>query len=66
MLHPGEMGAAVGAVLVERGHKVEWRPGGRSEASSRRAADAGFRGVEDFADAEVILSISVTPFGPIS
>jgi 3-hydroxyisobutyrate dehydrogenase-like beta-hydroxyacid dehydrogenase len=57
LLHPGEMGAAVGAVLVERGHEVLWRPHGRSEDTARRAADAGLRGVEGFDDAEVILSV---------
>jgi RimJ/RimL family protein N-acetyltransferase/3-hydroxyisobutyrate dehydrogenase-like beta-hydroxyacid dehydrogenase len=37
------MGAAVGAALVSRGHDVAWASAGRSEATSRRAADAGLR-----------------------
>ncbi|HVM56718.1 MAG TPA: DUF1932 domain-containing protein [Gaiellaceae bacterium] len=41
VLHPGEMGAAVGAVLVGAGHDVLWSSAGRSEATARRAADAG-------------------------
>ena len=51
------MGAAIGAVLVERGHDVLWLPEGRSEATARRAADAGLTGAEDLASAEVILSV---------
>jgi 3-hydroxyisobutyrate dehydrogenase-like beta-hydroxyacid dehydrogenase len=57
LLHPGEMGAAIGATLVERGHVVLWRPAGRSEQTARRAAAAGLTGVEDFGAAEVILSV---------
>jgi 3-hydroxyisobutyrate dehydrogenase-like beta-hydroxyacid dehydrogenase len=57
LLHPGEMGAAVGAVLVERGHEVLWCPRGRSEETARRAAAAGLTPAEDFANAEVILSV---------
>ncbi|HUJ92300.1 MAG TPA: DUF1932 domain-containing protein [Gaiellaceae bacterium] len=41
VLHPGEMGAAVGAVLAGAGHDVLWSSAGRSEATARRAADAG-------------------------
>ena len=40
LLHPGEMGAAVGAVA--RG-EVWWVPEGRSEATAARAGDAGLR-----------------------
>ena len=57
LLHPGEMGAAIGGMLVERGHVVLWHPEGRSEQSARRAAAAGLSAVEDFHDAEVILSV---------
>jgi 3-hydroxyisobutyrate dehydrogenase-like beta-hydroxyacid dehydrogenase len=41
LLHPGEMGAAIGAALVRAGHTVSWASNGRSEASARRAAAAG-------------------------
>ena len=41
VLHPGEMGAALGAVLAAAGHEVLWSSAGRSEATARRAADAG-------------------------
>src|ERR1700744_5263770 len=57
LLHPGEMGAAVGAVLVERGHEVLWLPHERSDATARRAAAAGLTGGDTLARAEVILSV---------
>jgi 3-hydroxyisobutyrate dehydrogenase-like beta-hydroxyacid dehydrogenase len=44
LLHPGEMGAAVGAALAAAGHTVLWASDGRSEATQARAAaldDAG-------------------------
>ena len=44
LLHPGEMGAAVGAALVAAGHDVLWASEGRSEATRARAdafSDAG-------------------------
>jgi 3-hydroxyisobutyrate dehydrogenase-like beta-hydroxyacid dehydrogenase len=58
LIHPGEMGAAIGGQLVARGHEVLWLPEGRSGATARRAADAGLTGVERFDDeVEVILSV---------
>jgi 3-hydroxyisobutyrate dehydrogenase-like beta-hydroxyacid dehydrogenase len=57
LLHPGVMGAAIGATLVERGHDVLWRPQGRSEQTARRARAAGLTSVEGFDEAEVILSV---------
>ena len=51
------MGAAIGAVLVERGHEVLWLPQGRSEESARRAAAAGLTSVESLENAELILSV---------
>ncbi len=57
LLHPGEMGAAIGGLLVERGHEVLWLPQGRSEATARRAAGAGLTSAENLLDAEVILSV---------
>lgn len=44
LLHPGEMGAALGDALVAAGHEVLWASAGRSEATRKRAAaftDAG-------------------------
>ncbi len=59
MLHPGEMGAAVGRVLQANGHEVLWASEGRSDATRTRAAT--FRDAVTVdrlaADAELILSI---------
>jgi 3-hydroxyisobutyrate dehydrogenase-like beta-hydroxyacid dehydrogenase len=41
LLHPGEMGAAVGRCLAGAGHRVLWVPEGRSAASAARARSAG-------------------------
>ena len=57
LLHPGEMGAAVGAQLVARGHEVLWLPRGRSEATARRARDAGLVAADRLDHVNVILSI---------
>jgi 3-hydroxyisobutyrate dehydrogenase-like beta-hydroxyacid dehydrogenase len=59
VLHPGEMGAAVGAVLRERGHTVLWASAGRSSATAERAR--AFEDVGDVAElcrrCDVLLSI---------
>jgi 3-hydroxyisobutyrate dehydrogenase-like beta-hydroxyacid dehydrogenase len=52
LLHPGEMGAAVGRVLVESGHEVLWCSAGRGEQTARRAIDAG---LTDTASLETML-----------
>jgi 3-hydroxyisobutyrate dehydrogenase-like beta-hydroxyacid dehydrogenase len=61
VLHPGQMGAEVGAALVDRGHSVLWASVGRSSESRRRADRAGLRPVEDAGvlveRCEIILSI---------
>ncbi|HEY0806380.1 MAG TPA: NAD(P)-binding domain-containing protein [Pseudonocardiaceae bacterium] len=61
LLHPGNMGAAIGAQLVAAGHRVCWCPAGRSERSTARARDAGLRTVgslaEMLAGSEVVFSI---------
>jgi uncharacterized protein DUF1932/F420-dependent NADP oxidoreductase-like protein len=63
LLHPGEMGAAVGAALAAAGHRVLWASGGRSEASRARAAsfeDAGT--VADLlARSDVVFSVVPPP-----
>jgi 3-hydroxyisobutyrate dehydrogenase-like beta-hydroxyacid dehydrogenase len=43
LLHPGEMGAAVGGCLVAAGHQVLWASAGRGPATAARAAAAGLR-----------------------
>jgi 3-hydroxyisobutyrate dehydrogenase-like beta-hydroxyacid dehydrogenase len=60
LLHPGEMGAAVGGCLVSVGHEVLWDPAGRSRATTGRALAAGLTGVSFdrlAAKSSVILSI---------
>jgi 3-hydroxyisobutyrate dehydrogenase-like beta-hydroxyacid dehydrogenase len=42
VLHPGEMGEAIGAVLRCAGHDVVWASAGRSSATAQRAEAAGF------------------------
>jgi 3-hydroxyisobutyrate dehydrogenase-like beta-hydroxyacid dehydrogenase len=41
LLHPGEMGAAIGTALRQRGHEVLWTSTGRTKATATRAAGAG-------------------------
>jgi 3-hydroxyisobutyrate dehydrogenase-like beta-hydroxyacid dehydrogenase len=61
LLNPGEMGAAVGAVLRTRGFDVAWASSGRGEATRQRAAKAGLRDAGSTADAlrnaDIVLSI---------
>jgi 3-hydroxyisobutyrate dehydrogenase-like beta-hydroxyacid dehydrogenase len=60
LLHPGEMGAAVGGCLVSAGHTVLWDPSGRSRASTGRALAAELTGVENgdlMSRSEVIVSV---------
>jgi len=61
LLHPGEMGAAVGAALRERGVSVLWASAGRSPATAERAEAAGLEDAGDLGAVcrrcEVLLSI---------
>jgi len=60
LLHPGEMGAAVGQCLTAAGHRVLWIPEGRSAATRERAAAAGLEGcgwAEMAARSAVIVSV---------
>lgn len=61
LVHPGEMGSAVGGVLRERGHTVLWASTGRSEATAERAQQAGLEDAGDIAElcrrCEILLSI---------
>src|ERR1700760_4353156 len=62
LLHPGEMGSAVGRCLVEQGHTVLWVPQGRGTATAHRAAAAGLTeaaSLDDLAGrSEGVLSVS--------
>jgi 3-hydroxyisobutyrate dehydrogenase-like beta-hydroxyacid dehydrogenase len=61
LLHPGEMGTALGARLRERGHDVLYAGDGRSAATRSRAEAAGLRdagspaGLAD--ESDVVLSV---------
>lgn len=61
LLHPGMMGAAIGAQLTAAGHDVAWCPAGRSARTVKRAAEAGLRAVDTLAEllaaAETVLSV---------
>ena len=61
VLHPGAMGAAVAACLVDRGHEVGWLHTGRSEATLRRAEQAGLTRFDDpaelLAHTDIVFSI---------
>jgi 3-hydroxyisobutyrate dehydrogenase-like beta-hydroxyacid dehydrogenase len=63
LLHPGEMGAAVGACLVSRGVRVVWLSEGRSPASCQRAYDCGLCEVSSLdralEESDAVLSICV-------
>ncbi len=63
LLHPGEMGAAVGTCLVSRGNRVVWASENRSEASRKRAIDARLEDLKTLACAlavsDAVLSICV-------
>ena len=61
LLHPGEMGAAVGRCLTSHGHMVLWASEGRSPATQARAKAAGLADAHTIAavagQAEIILSV---------
>jgi 3-hydroxyisobutyrate dehydrogenase-like beta-hydroxyacid dehydrogenase len=57
LLHPGAMGAAVGAQLVAAGQRCVWVPEGRGPATHDRAAGLEGVGVEELTTCEVVLSV---------
>jgi 3-hydroxyisobutyrate dehydrogenase-like beta-hydroxyacid dehydrogenase len=60
LLHPGEMGAAVGACLVSRGHRVLWVEQGRSAATRARAEGSKLEACDTLDQAlaaDVVLSV---------
>src|SRR5262245_39130615 len=50
LLHPGEMGSAVGARLCDAGHDVGWASEGRGVATKARAEAAGLVDAGTLAD----------------
>ncbi len=63
LLHPGDMGASIGAAAVQAGHTVLWARQQRSPASCTRAEQAGLSAVNTLAElcAASDLIISVCP-----
>src|SRR5690242_10513270 len=61
LLHPGEMGSAVGAAARTAGARVIWASEGRSHATRSRASAAGLEDIgilaELVAQSSVILSV---------
>lgn len=61
LLSPGEMGAAVGARLVDAGHRVLWASAGRGAATAARAKEAGLEDAGTVralaTSSEVVLSV---------
>ena len=61
LLHPGEMGVAVGAVLRDRGYPLVWASAERSEDTHGRAEAAGFDDAGSISElvrrSDVILSV---------
>ena len=61
LLHPGEMGSAVGATLASRGETVIWASAGRSAATAERAQIAGLEDVGSVEElcrrSDVIISV---------
>ena len=61
LLHPGEMGASVGAAARSAGAEVLWASEGRSRATRERAERAGFRDTGDLRTllgrSEAVLSV---------
>jgi 3-hydroxyisobutyrate dehydrogenase-like beta-hydroxyacid dehydrogenase len=61
LLHPGDMGAAVGRCLTQRGHEVVWASDGRGPDTAARARAAGLADAGTVAAlarrAEVIISV---------
>ncbi len=61
LLHPGEMGSAIGADLVGCGHEVIWASEGRSGDTRARAGDFRDVGLAETLAAEAELVLSICP-----
>jgi 3-hydroxyisobutyrate dehydrogenase-like beta-hydroxyacid dehydrogenase len=61
LLHPGAMGVNVGAAAAASGARIVWASAGRSEATQRRARQAGLEDVDTVANlahlSEVVISV---------
>lgn len=63
LLHPGQMGASIGAALLGNGHDTAWIAAGRGAATRQRAERAGLRRVDALAAGleKARLVVSVCP-----
>ena len=61
VLHPGEMGSAIGDALVDAGHDVIWASAERSDATRERAARLRDVGSVEALAAEAAVILSVCP-----
>jgi 3-hydroxyisobutyrate dehydrogenase-like beta-hydroxyacid dehydrogenase len=61
LLHPGEMGGAIGAALVAAGHDVLWASDGRSEETRARAAAFRDVGSVEAVVGEAAVVFSIVP-----
>src|SRR6266851_3157731 len=64
LLHPGEMGAAIGACLCGRGLRVVWASAGRSAATRSRARAAGLEDVGPLERARAVADIVLSMCPP--
>ena len=65
LIHPGNMGAAIGSALVHQGHTVRWASSGRGPETARRAADSGLidsHTLDNLSQSELILSVCPPEF----
>jgi 3-hydroxyisobutyrate dehydrogenase-like beta-hydroxyacid dehydrogenase len=61
LLHPGEMGAAVGQCLTGAGHEVLWASAGRGPTTAARAAGFGDAGTAAAVASRAEVIVSVCP-----
>ena len=57
ILHPGQMGAAVGRALLDVGHAVGWLPAGRGTGTHRRALAAGLTAFDAVDRCDAVISV---------
>src|SRR6476659_2106827 len=62
ILHPGEMGSAIGSALIGMGQAVFWLPAGRGRKTRLRAASDGLRECANVRDCDVVISICPPAF----
>lgn len=57
VLHPGQMGAALGRALLDVGYQVGWLPAGRGPGTRRRAGAAGLTAFASAEHCDVVVSV---------